>query len=158
MRRAKTRGESVMFYSAIIGSLPGQTKVAIKTVDAFVKYLRERLDKTHVINPAEHFEEGMDADDLMFMWERVQRSGLIDVWRFQTVADIEKSFELMGQKVPPIWAGKDSTFSTGCTKEMRIALEMQRKYPEMQIIGPDPARFFRRQEYGVGKFFDKGLD
>ena len=157
MRKAKARGENVMFYSAIIGSLPGQTRIAIRTVDAFVKYLRERLEKIHVINPAEHFEEGMDADDLMYMWERVQRSGMIDVWRFQTVADIEKSFELMDSKVPPMWAGKDATFSTGCTKEMQIALDMQKKNPEMQIIGPDPMRFFRRQEYGVGKFFDAAI-
>lgn len=69
----------------------------------------------------------MDGDDLMYMWEMVQRSGLIDIWRFQTVSDIEKSFELMGMKVPPIWAGKDATFSTGCTKEMKIALEEQKK-------------------------------
>jgi hypothetical protein len=158
MRKAHARGESVMFYSGVIGSLPGQTRTAIRIVDTFVKYLRERLDRIHVINPAEHFEEGMDADDLMYMWERVQRSGMIDVWRFQTVADIEKSFELMDRKVPPMWAGKDATFSTGCTKEMRIALDMQKKNPEMQIIGPDPMRFFRRQEYGVGKFFDAAIE
>jgi hypothetical protein len=64
----------------------------------------------------------------------------------------------MGMRVPPIWAGKDSTFSTGCTKEMRIALDMQRKNPEMQIIGPAAERFFRRSEYGVGKFSDAVLD
>jgi uncharacterized protein with ATP-grasp and redox domains len=158
MRVARQNGQSVMFYSAIIGSVPGQTRIAIKVVDAFVRHLRERLDSTHVINPAEHFEEGMDADDLMYMWEKVQRSGMLDVWRFQTVADIEKSFELLGMKVPPVWAGKDATFSTGCTKEMRIALDMQKKNPEMQIIGPDPARFFRRQEYGVGKFYDAAIE
>jgi hypothetical protein len=107
-----------------------------------------------VINPAEHFVEGMDGDDLMFMWERVQRSGFIDVWRFQTGQDIEKSFELMGEAVPAEWHGKDATFSTGCTKEMHIALDMQIEHPEMQIVGPDPKRFFRRMEYGVGKYFD----
>jgi hypothetical protein len=147
-----------MFYSAIIGSLPGQVTTAIKVVDTFVRHLRERLENTYIINPAEHFEEGMDADDLMYMWEKVQRSGMLDVWRFQTVSDIERSFELMGMRVPPIWAGKDSTFSTGCTKEMRIALDMQRKNPEMQIIGPAAERFFRRSEYGVGKFSDAVLD
>jgi hypothetical protein len=123
-----------------------------------VDYLRSRLEQAFIINPAEHFEQGMDADDLMYMWERVQRSGLIDVWRFQTDADIERSFELMGQKVPPVWAGKDATYSTGCTKEMHIALDMQARYPEMQIIGPDRDKFFRRREYGVGKFCDAGID
>ena len=126
-------------------------------VDTFVRHLREKLENTYIINPAEHFEEGMDGDDLMFMWERVQRSGLIDVWRFQTVEDIETSFALMGRKVPSAWSGKDATFSTGCTKEMHIALDMQKKHRELQIIGPGPEKFFRRREYGVGKFFDVGI-
>lgn len=158
MKRAKARGERVMFYSAIVGSIPGQTQMAIRVLNTFVNHLREKLDKTFIINPAEHFEPGMDGDDLMYMWEMVQRSGLIDIWRFQTVSDIEKSFELMGMRVPPIWAGKDATFSTGCTKEMKIALDEQKKHPEMQIIGPDPEKFFRRREYGVGKYFDAALD
>jgi len=158
MRSAKAQGRSVMFYSAIIGSIPGQTSTAIKVVDTYVRHLREKLEGTFIINPAEHFVEGMDADDLMFMWERVQRSGLINVWRFQTVTDIERSFELMGRRIPPVWAGKDSTFSTGCTKEMRIALDMQHKNPEMQIIGPSRDKFFRRSEYGVGKFSDETLN
>ena len=157
MRRAKAEGKTVTFYSAIIGSVPGQTGTAIKVVDAYVRHLREKQDALFIINPAEHFEEGMDADDLMFMWERVQRSGLLNVWRFQTVADIERSFELMGRRIPPVWAGKDSTYSTGCTKEMRIALDMQTRYPEMQIIGPSPDKFFRRSDYGVGRFSDATL-
>lgn len=157
MRQAKAEGRTVMFYSAIIGSIPGQTGTAIKVVDAFVRHLRAKLEGTFIINPAEHFEEGMDADDLMFMWERVQRSGLLGVWRFQTVTDIERSFELMGRKIPPVWAGKDSTYSTGCTKEMRIALDMQARNPEMQLIGPSPDKFFRRSEYGVGRFSDEAL-
>ncbi len=158
MRQAKANGQKVMFYSAIVGSIPGQTQVAIRVLNTFVNYLRQKLEGTFIINPAEHFEPGMDGDDLMYMWEMVQRSGLIDIWRFQSVSDIEKSFELMGEKVPPIWAGKDATFSTGCTKEMKIALEEQRKHPEMQIIGPDPEKFFRRREYGVGKYFDASIE
>lgn len=158
MLKARLEGQRVLFYSAIIGSIPGQTQVAIEVINQFVSYMRERMDQTYILNPAEHFEEGMDGDDLMYMWEMVQRSGLIDVWRFQSVSDIEKSFELMGRKVPPIWAGKDATFSTGCTKEMHIALEVQQKNPEMQIIGPSPEKFFRRREYGVGKFFDASID
>jgi hypothetical protein len=154
MREARARGKAVMFYSAIVGSIPGQVKVAIEVLNTFVAYLRSRLEDTFIINPGEHFEEGMDADDLMFMWERVQRSGYVTVWRFQTDADIEKSFELMGRKVPPAWAGKDATFSTGCTKEMRIALSVQKNQPEMQIIGPAPEKFLRRREYGVGRFSD----
>lgn len=157
MRRAKDDGKTIMFYSAIIGSIPGQTKTAIQLVNAFVGALRERLDNTFIINPAEHFEEGMDGDDLMYMWEHVQRSGLLDVWRFQTVEDIEKSFGLLGRKVPSPWSGKDSTFSTGCTKEMRIALDVQRSHPELQIIGPSAEKFFRRRDYGVGKYFDAAL-
>jgi uncharacterized protein with ATP-grasp and redox domains len=154
MRSARGMARQVMFYSAIIGSIPGQTKVALGVVNTFVSHLRSRHANLLIINPAEHFVEGMDGDDLMYMWERVQRSGYIDVWRFQTVSDIETSFELMGEAVPAEWHGKDSTFSTGCTKEMHIALDMQDKHPEMQIIGPEPKRFFRRMEYGVGKYFD----
>lgn len=86
-----------MFYSAIIGSIPGQTKVALGVVNTFVAHLRAKHANLLIINPAEHFVEGMDGDDLMYMWERVQRSGFIDVWRFQSVADIETSFELMGE-------------------------------------------------------------
>jgi len=158
MRQAASAGKKVMFYSAIIGSLPGQTKTALRVLNRFVAYLRDRLPDTEIINPAEHFEQGMDADDLMYMWEKVQRSGLIDVWRFQTVQDIETSFELLGEPIPPVWVGKDATYSTGCTKEMDIALQVQKRDPEMQIIGPDPEKFFRRREYGVGKFFDSGIE
>ncbi|MGE4297307.1 MAG: ARMT1-like domain-containing protein [Desulfovibrionaceae bacterium] len=157
MRAAKASGKNVMFYSAIVGSVPGQTKVAIDILHTFVAHLRAMLAETFIINPAEHFEEGMDGDDLMYMWERVQRSGLIDVWRFQSVDDIEKSFALMDKTVPPVWAGKDATFSTGCTKEMHIAVDVQRRHPEMQLIGPSPEKFFRRREYGVGKYFDAGI-
>lgn len=154
MREARMNGRTVMFYSCIIGSIPGQTATAIKVADTFVRSLRERLDQVFIINPAEYFEPGMDGDDLMFMWEQVQRSGLINIWRFQSMEDIEASFGLMGLKVPPVWSGKDATFSTGCTKEMRIALDMQRSHPELQIVGPGPEKFFRRGDYGVGKFFD----
>ncbi|HDQ41040.1 MAG TPA: hypothetical protein ENN39_08455 [Desulfonatronum sp.] len=158
MRQAKVSGKTVIFYSAIIGSIPGQTKTAIAVLNAFVAHLRSRLEQSLIINPGEHFEPGMDGDDLMYMWEKVQRSGYIDVWRFQTVEDIELSFELLGQKMPAVWNGKDATYSTGCTKEMKIALEVQKKHPELQIIGPDPEKFFRRREYGVGKYFDASLD
>ncbi len=158
MRKAKASGKNVMFYSAIIGSVPGQTKTALTVVNAFVRHLREIHSGAFIINPAEHFEEGLDADDLMFMWEKVQRSGLIDVWRFQTHSDIEESFALMGKSVPSVWVGKDSTFSTGCTKEMHIALSVLKSHPEMQIIGPEPEKFFRRREYGVGKFCDSAIE
>lgn len=158
MRQARTEGKTVMFYSAIVGSIPGQVKVAIQVLNTFVAHLRSRLEGTFIINPGEHFEEGLDADDLMFMWEHVQRSGYLNVWRFQTDADIEKSFELMGRKVPPVWAGKDATYSTGCTKEMRIALSVQKRQPELQIIGPSPEKFLRRREYGVGRFSDAAID
>ncbi len=157
LHEARHQGKSIMFYSAIIGSIPGQTKTAVELVDVFTRHLRERLDNVFVLNPAEHFEPGMDGDDLMFMWEMVQRSGLLDVWRFQTVQDIEESFRMLGRKVPGIWSGKDSTYSTGCTKEMNIALDMQSKHPELQIIGPSPGNFFRRREYGIGKYFDVGI-
>ncbi|WP_022655357.1 ARMT1-like domain-containing protein [uncultured Desulfovibrio sp.] len=157
MREGHSQGRSVMFYSCVIGSIPGQTHIAVTLARTFVDNLRKKMDNILIINPAEHFVEGMDGDDLMFMWERVQRSGLIDVWRFQTVKDIEESFALLGRKVPPAWSGKDSTYSTGCTKEMRIALDMQSRNREMQIIGPEPRLFFRRGEYGVGKYFDASI-
>ncbi|MCJ2163192.1 MULTISPECIES: hypothetical protein [unclassified Pseudodesulfovibrio] len=158
MRQARSQGKTVMFYSGIIGSVPGQTQAAIGVITTFVEHLRKQLDDAYIINPGEHFEEGMDADDLMFMWEKVQRSGYINVWRFQTYFDIEKSFELMGKRVPPVWTGKDATYSTGCTKEMHIALDVQKLHPELQIIGPNPEKFFRRREYGVGKFCDVAID
>ncbi|WP_432737744.1 ARMT1-like domain-containing protein [Maridesulfovibrio sp. FT414] len=154
MQQARAQRKAVMFYSAVVGSIPGQVDTAIKVLNTFVGHLRDRLADTYIINPAEHFEEGMDADDLMFMWEKVQRSGFITVWRFQTYADIEKSFELMGEKVPPVWAGKDATYSTGCTKEMHIAQDVQLRHRELQIIGPNPEKFLRRREYGVGRFSD----
>jgi hypothetical protein len=93
----------------------------------------------------------------MYMWEIVQRSGLIDIWRFQTFQDIEKSFELLGRKVPPQWVGKDSTYSTGCTKERAIAAEVSKQNTEMQIIGPDEEKFSRRTDYGIGLFHDTRL-
>ncbi len=154
MRRAHNAGKTVMFYSCIIGSIPGQESTAVALVHAFVEHLRNKLDDIYIINPAEESPNGMDGDDLMYMWERVQRSGYIHVWRFQTVQDIEDSFALLGRKVPPAWAGKDATFSTGCTKEMHIAIDVQRSNAEMQIIGPDKEKFFRRNDYGVGKYFD----
>ena len=157
MRDAKARGQSVMFYSCVIGSIPGEVKTASALVCAFVQHLRERMPNAYVVNPAEHFVEGMDGDDLMYMWEKVQRSGLISIWRFQTAEDIETAFALLGREVPPKWVGKDSTYSTGCTKEMRIACDVQRSNPEMQIIGPSPDKFFRRSDYGVGKYFDATL-
>jgi len=45
-----------------------------------------------------------------------------------------------------------------CTKEMHIALDMQKEQLELQIIGPDPRKFFRRREYGVGKYCDVAID
>jgi hypothetical protein len=158
LRAKKDAGYTIMFYSAIVGSIPHQLETAKEVLNTFVKYLREKQEGVVIINPAEHFEPGMDADDMMYMWEIVQRSGVIDIWRFQTVDDIEKAFELMGRKVPPEWVGKDATYSTGCTKEMKIALEVQKERPEMQIIGPSWEKFMRRKEYGVGKLYDRTLE
>jgi uncharacterized protein with ATP-grasp and redox domains len=157
MSAAKGRGDRVIFYSAIIGSIPGQMETAVEILGAFVDDMRRTYRQCFVINPAEHFVPGMDADDLMYMWEIVQRSGLIDIWRFQTMEDIETSFGLLNREVPSEWLGKDATYSTGCTKEMNIALEVQREFPEMQIIGPARERFLRRSEYGIGKLYDRRL-
>ncbi len=157
MRHAHKSGKTIMFYSCIIGSIPEQESTAIALVNAFVENLRNKLDDTFIINPAEQSPNGMDGDDLMYMWERVQRSGYINVWRFQTVQDIEDSFAMLGKKVLPAWAGKDATYSTGCTKEMRIALDVQKHNPEMQILGPSKKKFFRRDTYGVGKYFDSRI-
>lgn len=157
MREAQNDGRPVIFYSCVIGSIPGQTATAVRLATAIVEELQTRLPRACIINPATHFVEGMDGDDLMYMWERVQRSGLINIWYFQTADDIERGFKLLGENMPREWIGKDATYSTGCTKEMQIALEVQKANPEMQIRGPDPATFFRRGEYGVGKYFDATL-
>jgi uncharacterized protein with ATP-grasp and redox domains len=158
MTEAGKSGKTVIFYSGIVGSIPGKIHVAKKVMAVFVKFFQEQSAMTFIINPSEYYEPGMDADDLMYMWEIVQRSGLIDIWRFQTYNDISQAFQIMKEKVPPEWVGKDATFSTGCTKEMKIAIEVQLKYPEMQIIGPSRENFIRRREYGLGKMYDQCLD
>ncbi|MDD2604263.1 MAG: hypothetical protein PHF66_05590 [Desulfobacteraceae bacterium] len=157
MAEAKRSGMIVMFYSGIIGSIPGKIDVAKQIMATFIDYLRNQSASTFIINPSEHYEPGMDADDLMYMWEIVQRSGYIDIWRFQTDEDIAKAFELLGRRIPAEWVGKDATYSTGCTKEMKIAEDVQRQYPEMQIIGPPPEKFVRRSEYGIGRMYDRCL-
>jgi len=157
MKEAKAGGMTVIFYSAIIGSIPGRIAKAKEIIRVFVNHLKGQFADTFIINPSEHFEPGMDADDLMYMWEIVQRSGFIDIWRFQTYEDIVQAFHIMGKKVPPEWVGKDATFSTGCTKEMNIAIDVLRSHPEMQIIGPAKEKFMRRNEYGIGKMYDKRL-
>ncbi len=157
MAEAKQNGMIVMFYSGIIGSIPGKIDVAKQIMATFIEYLRDQSASTFIINPSEHYEPGMDADDLMYMWEIVQRSGYLDIWRFQTNEDIAKAFELLSRRIPPEWVGKDATYSTGCTKEMKIAEEVQRQHPEMQIIGPPPEKFMRRSEYGIGSMYDRCL-
>jgi len=157
MKQAKNKNMTVMFYSGIIGSIPGKINVAIKIMSRFIEHLEDQSANLFIINPSLYYEPGMDADDLMYMWEIVQRSGYIDIWRFQTSEDIAQSFELMEQKVPPEWIGKDATYSTGCTKEMHIAQEVQRENPEMQLIGPAVEKFMRRDEYGVGSMYDQRL-
>lgn len=157
MKAAKNKGMTVIFYSGIIGSIPGRIKTAKQIMSTFVEYLKKQSALTFIINPSEYYEPGMDADDLMYMWEIVQRSGMIDIWRFQSYEDIVTAFELLNQKIPPEWVGKDATYSTGCTKEMAIAIDVQQKHPEMQIIGPARERFMRRKEYGVGKMYDQRL-
>lgn len=157
MRDAKSKGMAVSFYSGVIGSIPGKIDVAKKIMTIFIAHLEEQFSQTHIINPSLYYEPGMDADDLMFMWEIVQRSGYIDIWRFQTYQDIVTAFQLMGEKVPPEWVGKDATYSTGCTKEMKIAVDVQLRHPEMQIIGPATEKFMRRRDYGVGKMYDQRL-
>lgn len=154
---AKQKGMTVIFYSGIIGSIPGKVDMAKKIMSTYTHYLKDQSARTFIINPSEYYEPGMDADDLMFMWEIVQRSGLIDIWRFQTYDDIVQAFQIMKTKVPPEWVGKDATFSTGCTKEMKIALEVQTEHYEMQIIGPSQEKFLRRAEYGIGKMYDRRL-
>ena len=157
MKEAKSKGMTVIFYSGIIGSIPGKIEMAKRIMSVFIKYLMAQSTRTYIINPSDHYEPGMDADDLMYMWEIVQRSGNIDIWRFQTYEDIATSFQEMKKKIPPEWLGKDATYSTGCTKEMAIAIDVQKKHPEMQLIGPPHERFMRRLEYGVGKMYDRRL-
>jgi uncharacterized protein with ATP-grasp and redox domains len=157
MKAAKDKGMTVIFYSGIIGSIPGKIKMAKHIMSVFVEHLKKQSAMTFIINPSEYYEPGMDADDLMYMWEIVQRSGQIDIWRFQTYEDIVTAFQILDQKIPPEWVGKDATYSTGCTKEMAIAIDVLDKHPEMQVIGPPKERFMRRKEYGVGKMYDQRL-
>lgn len=157
MKSAKEKGMTVIFYSGIIGSIPGKIEMAKKIMSLFVEHLTQQSSLTFVINPSQYYEPGMDADDLMYMWEIVQRSGKIDIWRFQSYQDIVDSFKIMNQKIPPEWVGKDATYSTGCTKEMAIAVDVQQHHPEMQIIGPARERFMRRKDYGVGSMYDRRL-
>ncbi len=157
MRSAKAKNMTVMFYSGIIGSIPGKIDVAKKIMHRFIDHLHNQSADLFIINPSIYYEPGMDADDLMYMWEIVQRSGLIDIWRFQTADDIAESFALMNKKVPPEWIGKDATYSTGCTKEMHIAQDVQKQNTEMQLIGPSLDKFMRRNEYGVGSMYDRRL-
>lgn len=157
MKIAKKKGMTVMFYSGIIGSIPGKIDVAKKIMNTFINHLQQQSANLFIINPSLYYEPGMDADDLMYMWEIVQTSRYIDIWRFQTSDDIAESFSLINKKVPPEWIGKDSTYSTGCTKEMKIAQDVQKENPEMQLIGPSLERFMRRNEYGVGSMYDQRL-
>lgn len=157
MEDAKKKGMTVIFYSGIIGSIPGKIEMAKNIMSVSINHLKQQFAMTFIINPSEYYESGMDADDLMYMWEIVQKSGLIDIWRFQTYDDIAQAFQAMDKKVPPEWVGKDATFSTGCTKEMKIALDVQQKHPEMQIIGPTGERFMRRDKYGIGRMYDQRL-
>ncbi|TWI72292.1 uncharacterized protein with ATP-grasp and redox domains [Desulfobotulus alkaliphilus] len=157
MKEAREGGMAVMFYSGIIGSIPGKIDEAKRIMTVFIDHLRTLFAKTFIINPSQYYEPGMDADDLMYMWEIVQRSGYIDIWRFQTYEDIAETFTLLGEKVPPEWVGKDATYSTGCTKEMHIAMDVLKTNPEMQLMGPPAEKFMRRKDYGVGKMHDKKL-
>jgi len=45
----------------------------------------------------------------------------------------------------------------GCIKEMKIAIDVRKKHPEMQITGPAKEKFIRRSEYGVGMLYDQRL-
>ena len=157
MEKAKKSNMTVMFYSGVIGSIPGKIDTAKEIMSTFIKSLEKEFTNLFVVNPSNYYEPGMDADDLMYMWEIVQRSGFIDIWRFQTIGDISKSFELLNMEVPPEWIGKDSTYSTGCTKEIKIAREVLKMNPEMQLIGPSIDKFMRREEYGVGSMYDQRL-
>ena len=157
MKSAKKQGMTIMFYSGIIGSIPGKIDVAKKIMTTFIEHLKSQSADLFIINPSLYYEPGMDADDLMYMWEIVQKSTYIDIWRFQTSEDIVESFSFMKQKVPPEWTGKDSTYSTGCTKEMKIAQAVQKKNFEMQLIGPSLDKFMRRNEYGIGSMYDQRL-
>ncbi|MBO4369266.1 MAG: hypothetical protein J5803_04125, partial [Desulfovibrio sp.] len=50
MKEAHREKRSVIFFSCIIGSIPGQTKQAIQLATAFVEHLRKKLDNVLIIN------------------------------------------------------------------------------------------------------------
>ncbi len=108
MKKAKSQGMTVIFYSGIIGSIPGKIEMAKKIMSVFINHLTEQSALTFIINPSEYYERGMDADDLMYMWEIVQRSGQIDIWRFQTYDDIVTAFQIMQKKICSFVCSKSS--------------------------------------------------
>ena len=55
----------VIFYSGIIGSIPGKIQMAKKIMAVFIQSLKKQLARIFIINPSEYYEPGMDADDLM---------------------------------------------------------------------------------------------
>ena len=99
-----------------------QPILEIKNLSAGVEGKQILKGVSLIINPGEHFEEGMDADDLMFMWERVQRSGYLNVWRFQTDADIDRCDKLY----PPAGGGGGAapTEPASATQEDQVCVIM----------------------------------
>ncbi len=65
MEEAKRKGMTVIFYSGIIGSIPGKIQMAKKIMAVFIQSLKKQLARIFIINPSEYYEPGMDADDLM---------------------------------------------------------------------------------------------
>jgi len=65
MEEAKRKGMTVIFYSGIIGSIPGKIQMAKKIMAVFNQSLKKQLARIFIINPSEYYEPGMDADDLM---------------------------------------------------------------------------------------------
>jgi len=50
MAEARQKGMTVIFYSGIIGSIPGKIKVAKKVMTVFIQYLIKQSDMTYILN------------------------------------------------------------------------------------------------------------
>jgi hypothetical protein len=56
MSRSKQKGMTVIFYSGIIGSIPGKIQIAKKIMALCIQNLKNQFAQTFIINPSEYFE------------------------------------------------------------------------------------------------------
>ena len=123
----------------------------------FVDYLLKQQDDTFIIKPSKYFEPGLDADDLMYMWEIVKEGGLINIWRFQTYQDIEKSFELMDERFRPSGWARTRPIQPAAPRKGPSRPRFLRKTRKCSLSGRTRKNSPRRTDYGIGLFHDTRL-